>query len=244
MIISRSIELHVSMAFPRSRTDEHEGILTFVSAQPGSANEVSTDSTVRTAARQRRSQATFDAILTAAGALFDEVGVEATTMDAVARRARVSIGAVYRFFENRDALVATLALRCRERIQQAALPQFSDESLQRDADAVISDFLVAFRRVLDGVPGARGLLSTAFTHPTVQEHLLWTAHVERFIERYAPGLRAARRRQAAHTYQAVTTTLMASAASPGQRTSAQLKETRSVLLGYTNQLALEAAANA
>jgi AcrR family transcriptional regulator len=202
---------------------------------------VNAEPTVRTRARQQRSQATFDTILASAGALFDEQGVEVTTMDAIARRAGVSIGAVYRFFQNQDAVVATVANRCSEQIQEAALPQFSDESLQRDADAVITDFLAAFLRVLDDVPGSRGLLSAVFTHPTVQETLLWTTHVERFIVRYAPGLRPARRRQAAHTYQVITTTLMARAVEPGQRTSAQLEETRSVLLGYTHQLALEAA---
>jgi len=211
-------------------------------SQGGGPAVVSVEPTVRTTARQQRSQATFDTILASAGALFDEIGVEATTMDAIARRAGVSIGAVYRFFENQDAVVATLALRISERIQEAALPQFSDASLQRDADAVITDFLDAFRGVLDGVPGARGLLSAVFMHPTVQETMLWTTHVERFIERYAPGLRPARQRQAAHTYQVVTTSLMAGAVVPGQRKSAQLHETRSVLLGYTNQLALEAAA--
>jgi hypothetical protein len=98
------------------------------------------------------------------------------------------------------------------------------------------------RAVLDDLPGARGLLSAVFMNPTVQDNMLWTAHVERFIDRYAPGLQPARRRQAARTYQVVTTSLMARAVDPGQRVSAQLDETRSVLLGYTRQLALEAAA--
>jgi AcrR family transcriptional regulator len=109
---------------------------------------------VRVRAQQQRSQATFDSILAAAGALFDEVGVEATTMDAIGRRAGVSIGAVYRFFENRDAIVATVAARWRERIQEVALPVYSDESLQRDASAVIEDFLVGFRKALGQLPGA------------------------------------------------------------------------------------------
>jgi AcrR family transcriptional regulator len=210
-------------------------------AQAGAANGVSTQSTVRTTARQQRSQATFDAIVASAGALFDEQGVEATTMDAIGRRAGVSIGAVYRFFENRDALVVTLARRCSERLQEAALPQFSDESLEREVDAVIADFLTAFRRVLDELPGARGLLVAVLTNPTMQETMLWTTQVERFVQRYAPGLSAARRRQAAHTYQVITTSLMTSAIGPGRRDSAQLRETRSVLLGYIRQLASEAA---
>jgi AcrR family transcriptional regulator len=201
---------------------------------------MTTEPTVRNTARQRRSQATFEAILTAAGELFDDVGVEATTMDAIARRAEVSIGAVYRFFVNRDAIVATLAGRLSESIQAAALPQFSDTSLERSAEAVITDFLDAFRRALDALPGARGLLSAVFAQPTVQESMLWTAQVERFIERYAPGLRPARRRQAAFAYQVITTALMTGAAGAGRRITPQLNEARSVLLGYTNQLAVEA----
>jgi AcrR family transcriptional regulator len=72
---------------------------------------------VRARAQQDRSQATFEAIRAAAGGLFDEIGIDGTTMDAIARRAGVSIGAVYRFFENRDAIVADIATRWRALIQ-------------------------------------------------------------------------------------------------------------------------------
>jgi len=201
---------------------------------------MTTEPLVRVVAQQRRSQATFDAILAAAGSLFDQVGIEATTMDAIARHAGVSIGTVYRFFENRDAIVATLAARWRERIQEAALPVYSEESLQRDAAAVITDFLAAFRRLLDELPGTRGLLAAVATEASPQEAVLWTSSLDRFVQRYAPGLRPARRRQAAHTYQTVTIALMIGAAGAGQDLAAQLDETRSVLLGYTNQLATEA----
>ena len=108
-------------------------------------------------------------------------------------------------------------------------------------ESVITDFLRSFRGVLDDVSGARGLLAAVFSYPTVQDAMAWTAEVERFIERYAPGLRPARRRQAANAYQVVTTTLMIGAADAGPRMTAQLNEARSVLLGYTHQLALEAA---
>ena len=57
-----------------------------------------------------------------------------------------------------------------------------------------------------------------------------------------PGFDRHRRRQAAHAYQVVTTALMTVATRRGQGMAPQLEETRSVLLGYTNQLALEAAA--
>jgi AcrR family transcriptional regulator len=198
---------------------------------------------LRAVAQQRRSQVTFDAILEAAGSLFDEYGIEATTMDAIARRAGVSIGAVYRFFENRDAIVATLTARWRDCIQEAALPLFTDESLERDAADVITDFLTEFRHALTSVPGARALISGLTIEPSTQEMLVWPPHLERFLQRYAPGLRPSRRRQAAYTYQAVTSALMAGAAGAGRRITYQLDETRSVLLGYTRQLAMEAASS-
>ncbi len=199
---------------------------------------------VRVRAQQRRSQATFEAILAAAGSLFDEVGIEATTTDAISRRAEVSIGTVYRFFENRDAIVATISGRWRESLQEMALPVFDAVSLQRDAGAVIADVLDGFRGALDRLPGARGLLTGVSTEASPQETELWTASLERFIQHFAPGLPPARRRHAALTYQTITLALMVRAAGAGRQTTAQLREAQSVLLGYTNQLAAEAGKDA
>jgi AcrR family transcriptional regulator len=199
---------------------------------------------VRVRAQQRRSQATFEAILAAAGSLFDEVGIEATTTDAISRRAEVSIGTVYRFFENRDAIVATLTGRWRESLQEMALPVFDELSLQRDAGAVIADVLAGFRRALDQLPGARGLLADVSSEASPRETELWTASLERFVQHFAPGLSPARRRHAALTYQTITYALMIGAAGAGRQMTAQLREAQSVLLGYTNQLAAEAGQHA
>lgn len=200
------------------------------------------EGTTRTTARQQRSQATFEAILAAAGALFDDAGVEATTMDAVARRAGVSIGAVYRFFENRDAVVATITVRFRDVLQEHSLPLFEDESLEREAEQVIDDFLRGFRKAVDAVPGARGLLTAAFSAATRPEMAFWSERLERFIQRYAPGLPAARRREATATFQLVTAALMAGVGGSGPPIAPRLAEARSVLVGYTYQLEREAAA--
>ena len=201
------------------------------------------EGTTRTTARQQRSQATFEAILAAAGELFDELGVELTTMDAVARRAGVSIGAVYRFFENRDAVVATLTARFQEVLQEASLPLFEDESLAREPEKVIDDFLRGFRRAVDAVPGARGLLTAAFSQTTRPETVFWSERVDRFIQRYAPGLPQKRRREAVSTFQLVTAALMAGVGGPGRGIAPRLAEARAVLVGYTHQLALEGSAS-
>jgi AcrR family transcriptional regulator len=59
--------------------------------------------------RQERGQRRIAAILDAAAALFAVRGVEGTTMSAIAERSRTSIGSLYQFFPNREALVEALA---------------------------------------------------------------------------------------------------------------------------------------
>jgi AcrR family transcriptional regulator len=59
--------------------------------------------------RQERGQRRIAAILEAAAALFTSRGVEGTTMSAVAARSETSIGSLYQFFPNREALVEALA---------------------------------------------------------------------------------------------------------------------------------------
>ena len=59
--------------------------------------------------RQERGQRRIAAILDAAAALFASRGVEGTTMSAIAERSRTSIGSLYQFFPNREALVEALA---------------------------------------------------------------------------------------------------------------------------------------
>jgi AcrR family transcriptional regulator len=61
--------------------------------------------------RQSRSQQTVDHILNTAAVLFVEVGYDNTTTNAVAERAGISIGALYRYFPDKDALLKSLAER-------------------------------------------------------------------------------------------------------------------------------------
>jgi len=60
---------------------------------------------------QRRSRERLERILRAAGELCDELGAATVTMDAIAERAGTSIGSLYQFFPNRDALLQGIAER-------------------------------------------------------------------------------------------------------------------------------------
>ncbi len=69
------------------------------------------ESTPRRAPRQARGRARVERILAAAAELFGTVGYEATTTNAIAERARTSIGSVYQFFPNKQAILQALANR-------------------------------------------------------------------------------------------------------------------------------------
>jgi AcrR family transcriptional regulator len=68
-------------------------------------------STPRKAPRQQRSQETYDAILDAAAQLFERLGYAAATTNKIAERAGVSIGSLYQYFPNKDALLYALGER-------------------------------------------------------------------------------------------------------------------------------------
>jgi AcrR family transcriptional regulator len=59
---------------------------------------------------QARSQARVDRILEAAAEVVEEVGYDAATTNAIAKRAGTSIGSLYQFFPNKSALMHALAL--------------------------------------------------------------------------------------------------------------------------------------
>jgi len=70
---------------------------------------------------QARSQVTVEAILDAAAQVFEARGYAAGTTNRIAQRAGVSIGSLYEYFPNKDAIVVALAERELERERQEIL---------------------------------------------------------------------------------------------------------------------------
>jgi AcrR family transcriptional regulator len=65
-------------------------------------------STSRRRPSQQRSRVTVDAIVEAAAQVFERHGYAAGTTNRIAERAGVSIGTLYQYFENKDALLAAV----------------------------------------------------------------------------------------------------------------------------------------
>ncbi|MFI9173309.1 TetR family transcriptional regulator [Streptomyces lincolnensis] len=107
---------------------------------------------LRRAPVQRRSAERLTRILDACADLLDEVGYDALSTRAVAQRAEVPIGSVYRFFGNKRAMADALAERNLERYTErvtARLKDAGDGGWRVAMDAVLDEYL-AMKRTAPG----------------------------------------------------------------------------------------------
>ncbi|MEV5314387.1 TetR/AcrR family transcriptional regulator [Streptomyces sp. NPDC052610] len=108
--------------------------------------------TLRRAPVQRRSAERLTRILDACADLLDEVGYDALSTRAVAERAGVPIGSVYRFFGNKRQMADALAQRNLERYAERVterLKQARAGDWRAAMDAVIDEYL-AMKRTAPG----------------------------------------------------------------------------------------------
>ncbi|MER7406782.1 TetR/AcrR family transcriptional regulator [Streptomyces sp. NPDC000070] len=99
---------------------------------------------LRRAPVQRRSAERLTRILDACADLLDEVGYDALSTRAVAQRAGVPIGSVYRFFGNKRQMVDALAQRNLERYSERVtqrLREAGDGGWREAMDAVLDEYL-------------------------------------------------------------------------------------------------------
>lgn len=87
-------------------------------------------------------EALAQTIVDAAGELFVELGFQATTLDKVAQRAKISKLSIYRHFENKEALFsAAIAAGCHQLFAPQALLEGVDGSVEDQLMAVGSSLL-------------------------------------------------------------------------------------------------------
>ncbi|MEU6178639.1 TetR/AcrR family transcriptional regulator [Streptomyces coeruleorubidus] len=99
---------------------------------------------LRRAPVQRRSAERLTRILDACAGLLDEVGYDTLSTRAVAQRAGVPIGSVYRFFGNKRQMVDALAQRNLEHYSERVterLREAGDGGWREAMDAVLDEYL-------------------------------------------------------------------------------------------------------
>jgi AcrR family transcriptional regulator len=122
-------------------------------------------------------------IVDAAGELFAELGFQATTLDMVAQRAKISKLSIYRHFENKEALFsAAFAARCHQLLPQALFEDV-DGSAEDQLMAVGSSLLRTLLR--PDVRGVEAMVMTDTTNPQALSKLHYesgSAHIITQIE--------------------------------------------------------------
>jgi len=117
--------------------------------------------------KQARAQATVEAILTATAEAMVELGYERATTNAIARRAGVSIGSLYQYFPNKEALFTALCERHMTQMTQLLIAECAslrerplDEAIRTLVKALLRAHAVApalHRVFIEQVPRITGL---------------------------------------------------------------------------------------
>ena len=132
-------------ARPRTHVPPFTAERVTVPQRKGMMKPVPQATSLRRAPVQRRSAERLTRILDACADLLDEVGYDALSTRAVALRAGVPIGSVYRFFDNKRAMVDALAERNLERYTERVTRRLAGTGGEGDwrtaMDAILDEYL-------------------------------------------------------------------------------------------------------
>jgi AcrR family transcriptional regulator len=137
---------------------------------------------------QRRSQVTVTAILDAAARVFEERGFDAGTTNHVAEVAGVSIGSLYEYFPNKDAMVVALVERELERERTRLLAILEPAATPDELAAQLRAFVETLVELHARRPALHRILFDQADHPPAAH-----ACVLRFEESLAHALAASLR---------------------------------------------------
>ncbi len=109
--------------------------------------------------KQTRSQETWNSILEAATALFAEKGYEQTTTHQIASQAGVSVGALYRYFSDKQAILKELYGQEITGLRNRLLEEFSLADLVgQDVRQLVRKTMALAFRIYSERPGLRRVL--------------------------------------------------------------------------------------
>jgi len=142
--------------------------------------------------RQERSQQTYDLLLRVAAELLGEVGMDAISTNMICARAGVTPPALYRYFDDKYAVLEALGRRLMAR-QNVALEQWIARHAGGGVAALrghIAELMRDTAAVTASEPGAVWILralhaSPRLVHVRVESHRYVT---DRLVEAYAPDL--------------------------------------------------------
>lgn len=136
--------------------------------------------------RERKKASTRQTLVDAAARLFAERGVEATTMDDIARAARMSRTSVFNYFGYKEMILCEIGARY---VQEVAGPVLQD--LERSPDAIFRDIADALAALASREPALIAAVARETTHPDpkrrqrAQQTMGYPVVVNTLLDRFA-----------------------------------------------------------
>jgi AcrR family transcriptional regulator len=116
------------------------------------------DTPMRRLPQQARSQRRVDLILDTAADLFAEVGYESMTTNGIAERAGISIGSLYRYFSDKDAILRALAKRHQEQVRGIFDQVFMGDLVYLPLDVLLDRLVDPFVELHTACPAYKQIL--------------------------------------------------------------------------------------
>lgn len=114
---------------------------------------------------QRRSRETVRVILDAAAQVFERHGHAAGTTNRIAARAGVSVGSVYEYFPNKDAIVVALAERELDKERETLLAILTEAGRSEPLASLLHRFVEALVELHAARPNLHRMLFEEADHP-------------------------------------------------------------------------------
>jgi AcrR family transcriptional regulator len=192
---------------------------------------------LRRAPQQARGQRRIDAILDAAEQVLAEVGYDRVTTNAIAARAEMSIGSIYQFFPNKEAILEALGLRYVERCTVLFAPLLSPEAATLPMDEWIDRIVDTLDAVQQSNIGFKELFCSAAT-PALADadtamHRQYVAGLDSVLAQRMPRLEPERRDVVAEiSVRTVEALMHLLGDTTGERRALVLAEIKAVLAAY------------
>ncbi|MFN2272343.1 MAG: TetR/AcrR family transcriptional regulator, partial [Anaerolineae bacterium] len=108
--------------------------------------------------QQARSQERVDLILDTAAKFIAEVGYEAVTTNAIAERAGISVGSLYRYFSDKEAILRGLTVRHLEQVRAIYDQVFTEDLVYLPLEVVIDRIVDPFIELQVACPEFKQIL--------------------------------------------------------------------------------------
>lgn len=200
------------------------------------------ENSIRRKPKQARSQQRVDHLIDTAAALFAEKGYDAVTTNAIAERAGMSIGSLYQFFPNKEAILDGLAERYVQDMRGQMGQIFSDQMSSVALPGLINDLIDGLDTFNVSHAGFEVIflsssLSLQASSAVTDLHREMAGAVDGMLAVRFPALNPERRRLAASVSVGIVKGLMPLAQPPDNLPAPQiLAEVKATLLAYIRSL--------